>query len=449
LMAKYDCRIKVITATQYSVFTLFKIELLADTKPDHIYDLINAITKNKQVIRYRVVETNNGNLAIEIPNHYRNPVYIKSVINSDAFKNSTALIPIAIGVGNTDESFICDLTKINHLLITGTSGSGKSVFIHSLLINLFYKFKPSELQLILCDPKMLELSIYEGVPHLLCPVITDMMEFANALNWCLSEIERRLFLMESIGVNNIIDFNKKVELSIAQGKPINDCTTQENRFLEAMSYIVIINEEFSDSMIIVGHRAEKLMVDVAKKGHFVGLYLILASSRPSTNVYTENLRKQISSRIAFQVSYESNSITILDQAGAEKLIGNGDMFFKTAENDVLQRILGTFVSYNEAHAVVNYLKERGSAEYIDDILSSEGVEPVAGIDGESSGNESDPLYDQAVAIVLETRRASISGIQRHLKVSYNRAARMVEDMEAAGLVTSVQSNGKCEVIYGE
>jgi len=455
-LADYNMVVEVVAVQQGPVITRFELQLAPGIKVSQLTNLSKDLARALLVISIRVVEVIAGKstVGIEIPNEYRAIVSFFEVLNSAAYGNSKALLPLGLGSDISGQPVVADLAKMPHLLVAGTTGSGKSVGVNSMILSLLFHSNPDELRLIMVDPKMLELSIYEGIPHLLCPVVTDMMEAANALRWCVAEMERRYKLMSALGVRNIAGYNKKVKDASNAGEPIMDPLFVPNPMmaslrpdeLDTLPYIVIVIDEFADMMMIVGKKVEELIARLAQKARAAGLHLIIATQRPSVNVITGLIKANVPTRIAFQVSSKIDSRTILDQMGAEALLGNGDMLFLPPGTGMPQRVHGAFVSDNEVHAVVNDLKERGSAEYIDEILSGDGVEAVAGIAGESSGNESDPLYDQAVAIVIETRRASISGIQRRLKVGYNRAARMVEDMEAAGLVTSVQSNGQREVI---
>jgi DNA segregation ATPase FtsK/SpoIIIE, S-DNA-T family len=455
-LSDYNMQVEVVAVQQGPVITRFELQLAPGIKVSQLTNLSKDLARALLVISIRVVEVIAGKstVGIEIPNKHREIVSFYDVLNSAAYGNSKALLPLGLGTDISGQPVVADLAKMPHLLVAGTTGSGKSVGVNSMILSLLFHSNPDELRLIMVDPKMLELSIYEGIPHLLCPVVTDMMEAANALRWCVAEMERRYKLMSALGVRNIAGYNKKVKEASEAGDPIKDPLFEPNPMmaslrpdeLDTLPYIVIVIDEFADMMMIVGKKVEELIARLAQKARAAGLHLIIATQRPSVNVITGLIKANVPTRIAFQVSSKIDSRTILDQMGAEALLGNGDMLFLPPGTGMPQRVHGAFVSDEEVHAVVDDLKERGSAEYIDEILSGDGVENIAGITGESSGNETDPLYDQAVAIVLETRRASISGIQRRLKVGYNRAARMVEDMEAAGLVTSVQSNGQREVI---
>ncbi|HEX5644232.1 MAG TPA: FtsK/SpoIIIE domain-containing protein, partial [Erythrobacter sp.] len=343
-----------------------------------------------------------------------------------------------------------DLARMPHLLVAGTTGSGKSVAINAMLLSLVYKAPPSQVRLILIDPKMLELSVYEGIPHLLAPVVTDMRQAANALNWCVAEMERRYKLMSGLGVRNMAGFNQKVREANKAKKPIpNPLTSTPDNLdpLHEMSLIVVIIDELADLMMVVGKKVEELIARIAQKARAAGIHLILATQRPSVDVITGLIKANIPSRIAFQVAAKVDSRTILDQMGAEALLGQGDMLFLPPGTGYTQRVHGAFVADQEVHKVVDYLKKLAQPQYVDSVL--EGPDPDASGEGGLEGGadaESDPLYDQAVAIVLKTRRASISLVQRHLRIGYNRAARLIEQMERAGMVSAMQSNGNRDVL---
>jgi len=455
-LAEYNMKVEVVAVQQGPVITRFELQLAPGVKVSQLTNLSKDLARALLVVSIRVVEVIAGKstVGIEIPNPHREIVYFSEVLNSAAYGNSKATLPLALGHDISGQPVVTDLAKMPHLLVAGTTGSGKSVGVNSMILSLLFNANPDELRLIMVDPKMLELSIYEGIPHLLAPVVTDMKEAANGLRWCVGEMERRYKLLSALGVRNIAGYNKKVKNAINAGEPILDPLFEANPAmaslrpdeLDPLPYIVIIIDEFADMMMIVGKKVEELIARLAQKARAAGIHLILATQRPSVDVITGLIKANVPTRIAFQVSSKIDSRTILDQMGAETLLGNGDMLYLAPGTGLPLRVHGAFVSDEEVHAVVDDLKSRGHAEYIDEILTGEGVGNIAGISGEQSGDETDPLYDEAVAIVIETRRASISGIQRRLKVGYNRAARMVEDMEKAGLVSSVQSNGQREVV---
>ena len=365
---------------------------------------------------------------------------------------------LALGKDISGEAVVADLAKMPHLLVAGTTGSGKSVAINAMILSLLYKSSPDQVRMILIDPKMLELSAYEGIPHLLAPVVTDMKDASNALRWCVAEMERRYKLMAALGVRNISGFNKKVKDAIDEGKPIKDPLFNleqaqllnpdaEPEDLETLPYIVVVVDEFADMMMVVGKKVEELIARLAQKARASGLHLLLATQRPSVDVITGLIKSNIPTRIAFQVSSKIDSRTILDQMGAENLLGHGDMLYLPAGTSLPERVHGAFVADHEVHDVVREIKKRGQPNYLLDVLQ-EQTAPVLPGEGpvDSNGGEMDALYDEAVAIVTESRKASISYVQRRLKIGYNRAARMIEEMEAAGVVSEVQSNGSREVL---
>ncbi|MBF0264869.1 MAG: DNA translocase FtsK 4TM domain-containing protein [Gammaproteobacteria bacterium] len=455
-LADYNMTVEVVAVQQGPVITRFELELAPGIKVSQLTNLSKDLARALLVVSIRVVEVIAGKstVGIEIPNEYREIVPFYDVLNSKDYTESKYSLPLGLGHDISGEPVVADLAKMPHLLVAGTTGSGKSVGVNSMILSMLFHANADELRLIMVDPKMLELSVYEGIPHLLCPVVTDMMEAANALRWCVAEMERRYKLLSALGVRNIGGYNKKVKDAIDAGEPLLDPLFEPHPMkaslrpdpLEPLPYIVIVIDEFADMMMVVGKKVEELIARLAQKARAAGMHLILATQRPSVNVVTGLIKANVPTRIAFQVSSKIDSRTILDQMGAEALLGNGDMLFLPPGTGMPQRVHGAFVSDDEVHAVVNDLKSKGSAEYIEEILTGAGVDAVAGILGEDNANESDPLYDQACAIVIESRKASISSIQRRLKVGYNRAARMVEDMEAAGLVSKVQSNGQREVL---
>ena len=362
---------------------------------------------------------------------------------------------IALGKNISGNPIVADLGKMPHLLVAGTTGSGKSVALNAMILSLLYKATASDVRMIMIDPKMLELSVYEGIPNLLAPVVTDMKEAANALRWCVAEMEKRYKLMSALGVRNIAGYNKKVMEAKAKGNPIVDPfyvpfgEDDEPRYLEKLPFIVVIIDELADMMMTVGKKVEELIARLAQKARAAGVHLVLATQRPSVDVITGLIKANVPSRIAFQVSSKIDSRTILDQMGAEQLLGHGDMLYLPGGTSIPERVHGAFVSDNEVHKVVADLKSRGEPEYLDEILSGPsegGAEAIPGIDAPK--DDMDPLYDEAVQIVTETRKASISYIQRRLRIGYNRAARIVEEMEASGLVGPLESNGSREVLAG-
>lgn len=456
-LADYNIQVKVESVSQGPVITRFELQLAPGVKVSQVTNLSKDLARAMLVVSIRVVEVIAGKstVGIEIPNEHKEIVYFSDILGSKEFSDSKASIPLGLGHDIAGHPVVADLAKMPHLLVAGTTGSGKSVGVNSMILSMIFQLSPDQLRLIMVDPKMLELSVYEDIPHLLAPVVTDMKEAANALRWCVAEMERRYKLMAAMGVRNLAGFNKKIVAAIDAGDPIMDplftpnplTPEQEANELETLPFIVIVIDEFADMMMIVGKKVEELIARLAQKARAAGIHLIIATQRPSVDVITGLIKANIPTRIAFQVSSKIDSRTILDQMGAENLLGHGDMLYLPPGMGYPQRIHGAFVSDQEVHAVVEDLKSRGKVEYIEEILSGEGVTTMGVIPGDADPeSEIDPLYDQAVAIVTESRRASISGLQRRLKVGYNRAARMVEDMELAGVVSPVQSNGQREVI---
>ena len=396
-------------------------------------------------------------MGLEIPNEHRELVVLSEIIRSRNFDRSPSPLTLALGKDISGKAVVADLAKMPHLLVAGTTGSGKSVAINAMLLSLLYKATPDEVRLILIDPKMLELNIYEGIPHLIAPVVTDMKEAANALRWCVAEMERRYRLMATLGVRNISGYNKKIREAQSAGKPIEDPLFDRNQLLlnpdakpellETLPYIVVVVDEFADMIMVVGKKVEELIARLTQKARASGLHLILATQRPSVDVITGLIKSNIPTRIAFQVSSKIDSRTILDQMGAETLLGHGDMLYLPPGTSVPERIHGAFVDDHEVHAVIDAIKKTGEPNYIFSILEDSSLPVLPGEAAtDSSGAEADPLYDEAIAVVTETRKASISYVQRRLKIGYNRAARMIEEMEAAGVVSMVQSNGSREVL---
>ena len=360
-----------------------------------------------------------------------------------------SMLTIAMGKDISGKPVVADLAKMPHVLVAGTTGSGKSVGINAMILSILYKATPEQVRMLLIDPKMLELSIYEGIPHLLCPVVTDMRQAASGLNWCVQEMDRRYRLMSHFGVRNIAGYNQKIREAIKAEKPCTNpfsLTPENPEVLEELPLIVVFIDELADLMMVVGKKIEELIARLAQKARASGIHLVLATQRPSVDVITGLIKANVPTRVAFQVSSKIDSRTILDQMGAETLLGQGDMLYLPPGTGYPQRVHGAFVSDQEVHRVVEHLKEKGEPKYIEGVLNSLEESAEGGEGGSAQDAESDPLYDQAVAIVLKNRKASISLVQRHLRIGYNRAARLVEQMEAAGLVSAMQSNGNREVI---
>lgn len=439
------------------VITRFELQLNASTKVSKVTTLSKDLARNLGVHSVRIVEVIPGKttIGLEVPNIKRDIVTIGSVVESDVFRNSESALTIALGKDIAGEPVVADLAKMPHLLVAGTTGAGKSVAVNAMIISFLYKSTADEVRMIMIDPKMLELSIYDDIPHLLTPVVTDMKDAASALRWCVCEMERRYLLMSKLKVRNLAGFNAKVKKAIADGQPIldplYDATKNLNVTPEAvqpMPQIVIIVDEFADMMMIVGKKVEELIARLAQKARAAGIHLILATQRPSVDVITGLIKANIPTRIAFNVSTKVDSRTILDQGGAEQLLGQGDMLYLPPGSGLPQRIHGAYVSDEEVENVVAYVKSQGEPEYINAVVQEapENSSAIPGLEPLAKESETDPLYDQAVGIVTESRRASISYLQRRLKVGYNRAATMIEDMEQAGVVTAVQSNGTREVL---
>jgi S-DNA-T family DNA segregation ATPase FtsK/SpoIIIE len=406
------------------------------------------------VVSVRIVEVIPGKsvIGLEIPNEHRDLVVLSEILKSKEYDEVSSPLALALGKDIGGHPVVVDLARMPHLLVAGTTGSGKSVAINAMVLSLLYKSAPAEVRLILVDPKMLELSVYEGIPHLLAPVVTDMKEAANALRWCVAEMDRRYRLMSALVVRNIGGYNRKVKEAAAHGAPLRDPLAQPDPGSEApalttLPFVVVVIDELADMMMVVGKKVEELICRLAQKARASGIHLVLATQRPSVDVITGLIKANIPTRIAFQVSSKVDSRTILDQMGAEHLLGHGDMLYLPPGSGTPVRVHGAFVSDNEVHRVVEYLRGRGAPEYVPEILMG-ADEAEGGEGGEPSDAEQDPLYDQAVAIVTESRRASISGVQRRLKIGYNRAARMIEEMERAGIVGPLQSNGSREVLAG-
>lgn len=439
------------------VITRFEIQPGVGVKVSRISNLAKDLARSLAVISVRVVEVIPGKttVGIEIPNEDRQIVRFSEVLSSSEYDDAKSPVTLALGHDIGGHPVITDLAKMPHLLVAGTTGSGKSVGVNAMILSILFKSTPEEARMIMIDPKMLELSIYEGIPHLLCPVVTDMKEAANALRWSVAEMERRYRLMAAMGVRNLAGFNRKVKDAEEAGTPLHDplykreSMDDEPPYLKTLPTIVVVVDEFADMMMIVGKKVEELIARIAQKARAAGIHLILATQRPSVDVITGLIKANIPTRMAFQVSSKIDSRTILDQGGAEQLLGHGDMLYLPPGTGLPIRVHGAFVSDEEVHRVVDAWKQRGAPDYIEDILN--GAEDSAGSfeggSGESGeGSEEDPLYDEAVAFVLETRRASISAVQRKLKIGYNRAARMVEAMEMAGVVSAMNTNGSREVL---
>ena len=460
----FGIEVEVKSVSPGPVITRFELDPAPGVKVSQIVNLAKDLARSLSVVSVRVVEVIPGKsyVGLEIPNENRQLVTLGEILKSKAYDKVVSPLTLALGKDIGGNSVVADLARMPHLLIAGTTGSGKSVAINAMVLSILYKTQPEQVRLIMIDPKMLELSVYEGIPHLLTPVVTDMKEVANALRWCVAEMDRRYRLMAALGVRNIGGYNRKVNEAIAAGEPIKDPTFTpppfededkpiEHPTLTPLPFVVVIIDELADMMMIVGKKVEELIARLAQKARASGIHMLLATQRPSVDVITGLIKANVPSRIAFQVSARVDSRTILDQQGAENLLGHGDMLYLPPGTSMPVRVHGAFVADHEVHAVVRHLKKSGAPRYIDEILDGPAspTPGLAGIDPaplEDVDAEQDPLYDQAVQVVMETRKASISGVQRRLKIGYNRAARMVESMEAAGLVGPLQPNGTREIL---
>jgi len=459
----FRIEVEVVGAFPGPVITRFEMEPAPGVKGSQINSLDKDIARGLSVKSVRVVDVIPGKsvIGLEIPNANREMIYLSELLRSKEYDKAASPLTIALGKDIGGRPTVADLARMPHLLVAGTTGSGKSVGMNAMVLSLLYKASAKDVRMLMIDPKMLELSVYEGIPHLLAPVVTDMKEAANGLRWCVAEMERRYKLMSAVGVRNLAGFNRKVKDAADAGQPLLDPLFQPDAGLEEtapqlepLPYIVVFIDEFADMMMIVGKKVEELIARLAQKARAAGIHLILATQRPSVDVITGLIKANIPTRMAFQVSSKIDSRTILDQGGAETLLGHGDMLYLPPGTAMPERVHGAFVSDEEVHRVVEFLKKQGgNPDYIDGVLDDtqtlgDGV--VVGANGlpeqASSGDESDPLYDEAVRIVTDTRRASISGVQRRLKIGYNRAARLIEAMEAAGIVTPAESNGDRKVL---
>lgn len=450
-LADFGIEVSVLSAQPGPVITRYELDPAPGVKGSQITNLARDLARALSVLSVRVVETIPGKsyMGLEIPNPKRQIVFLTEILGSKVYADMHSPLAIALGKDIAGLPVVADLAKMPHVLVAGTTGSGKSVAINALILSLVYKAEASQVRMILIDPKMLELSVYEGIPHLLAPVVTDMRQAANALNWCVAEMERRYKLMSMVGVRNLAGFNQKIRDAEKAGEKIPhpfSLTPDEPEPLEELPMIVVVIDELADLMMVVGKKVEELIARLAQKARACGIHLVLATQRPSVDVITGLIKANVPTRISFQVSSKIDSRTILDQMGAETLLGQGDMLYMPPGSGYPQRIHGAFVSDKEVHAVVNHLKSLGEPNYIEGILTNETEGGGEVGEYNDNGGEKDELYDEAVAIVLKSRRASISSVQRQLRIGYNRAARLIEDMERAGLVSEMQSNGTREVL---
>ena len=450
-LVDFGIEVKVISAQPGPVITRYELEPAPGVKGSQISNLSKDLARALSVLSVRVVETIPGKsyMGLEIPNPNRQIVFLTEIMGSKVYADMNSPLAIVLGKDIAGLPVVADLAKMPHVLVAGTTGSGKSVAINALILSLLYKADASQVRMILIDPKMLELSVYEGIPHLLAPVVTDMRQAGNALNWCVAEMERRYKFMSALGVRNLAGYNQKIKDAAKAGESIPhpfSLTPDEPEPLEELPTIVVVIDELADMMMVVGKKVEELIARLAQKARACGIHLVLATQRPSVDVITGLIKANVPTRISFQVSSKIDSRTILDQMGAEALLGQGDMLYMPPGSGYPQRIHGAFVSDKEVHAVVNHLKAQGKPNYIEGILTNETEGGGEAGEYSEGGGEKDELYDEAVALVLKTRRASISSVQRQLRIGYNRAARLIEDMERAGLVSEMQTNGSREVL---
>ncbi|CAG0125068.1 DNA translocase FtsK [Rhodocyclaceae bacterium] len=450
-LGDFGVEVKVVAAYPGPVITRYEIEPAVGVKGSQITNLVRDLARALSVVSIRVVETIPGKayMALELPNPKRQVVKLSEILGSQAYADMHSTLTMAMGKDIAGKPVVADLGKMPHVLVAGTTGSGKSVAINAMILSLLYKATPHQVRLLLVDPKMLELSVYEGIPHLLAPVVTDMRQAASALNWCVQEMDKRYRLMSSLGVRNIAGYNQKVHDAAKSGQPLTNpftLTPDNPEALEELPFIVVFIDELADLMMVVGKKVEELIARLAQKARASGIHLVLATQRPSVDVITGLIKANVPTRVAFQVSSKIDSRTILDQMGAEALLGQGDMLYLPPGTGYPQRVHGAFVSDQEVHRVAEYLKAQGMPNYVEGVLTSLEEQEAGGEAEGGADAEADALYDQAVEIVVKSRRASISLVQRHLRIGYNRAARLVEQMERAGIVSAMQSNGNREVI---
>ena len=449
----FGVTVRVVLASPGPVITRYEIEPATGVKGSQIVGLARDLARSLSLVSIRVVEIIPGKnyMALELPNARRQTIRLSEILGSVVYNEAKSLLTMGLGKDIVGNPVVADLAKMPHCLVAGTTGSGKSVGINAMILSLLYKAEARDVRLLMIDPKMLEMSVYEGIPHLLAPVVTDMKQAAHGLNWCVAEMERRYKLMSKLGVRNLGGYNTKIDEAREREEFLYNpfsLTPESPEPLERLPHIVVVIDELADLMMVVGKKIEELIARLAQKARAAGIHLILATQRPSVDVITGLIKANIPTRIAFQVSSKIDSRTILDQMGAEALLGMGDMLYMPSGTGLPIRVHGAFVSDDEVHRVVSYLKSQGAPDYIEGVLEGgtvDGEDGVSGLDGDAGG-EKDPMYDQAVEVVLKNRKASISLVQRHLKIGYNRAARLVEDMEKAGLVSSMSSSGQRDIL---
>ena len=453
----FGVEVRVVLASPGPVITRYEIEPATGVKGSQVMNLAKDLARSLSLVSIRVVETIPGKnyMALELPNAKRQSIRLSEILGSQVYNEAKSLLTVGLGKDIVGNPVVADLAKMPHVLVAGTTGSGKSVGINAMILSLLYKAEARDVRFLMIDPKMLEMSFYEGIPHLLAPVVTDMKQAANGLNWCVGEMERRYKLLSKLGVRNLAGYNAKIDEAKSREQFIYNpfsLTPDAPEPLDRMPHIVVVIDELADLMMVVGKKIEELIARLAQKARAAGIHLILATQRPSVDVITGLIKANIPTRIAFQVSSKIDSRTILDQMGAEALLGQGDMLFLAPGTGYPTRVHGAFVADDEVHHVVDYLKRAGAPDYVDGVLSGAGLDDEGegeggNGDGDAAGDaESDPLYDQAVEIVLKNRRASISLVQRHLRIGYNRSARLIEAMEKAGLVSEMDGRGGREVI---
>ena len=448
----FGVEVRVVLAQPGPVITRYEIEPATGVKGSQIVGLAKDLARSLSLVSIRVVETIPGKnyMALELPNAKRQSIRLSEILGSQVYNDSKSMLTMGLGKDIVGNPIVADLAKMPHVLVAGTTGSGKSVGINAMILSLLYKAEASDVRFLMIDPKMLEMSFYEGIPHLIAPVVTDMKQAAYGLTWCVAEMERRYKLLSKLGVRNLAGYNVKIAEAKARGEFIYNpfsLTPESPEPLERLPHIVVVIDELADLMMVIGKKIEELIARLAQKARAAGIHLILATQRPSVDVITGLIKANIPTRIAFSVGSKIDSRTILDQMGAEALLGMGDMLYMASGSGLPIRVHGAFVSDDEVHRVVNYLKSQGEPNYIEGVLEGGSVdgEGEPGVDG-IAGGEKDPMYDQAVEVVLKNRKASISLVQRHLKIGYNRAARLVEDMEKAGLVSSMSSSGQRDIL---
>ena len=451
----FGVEVRVVAASPGPVITRYEIEPATGVKGAQIVNLAKDLARSLSLVSIRVVEVIPGKnyMALELPNAKRQTIRLSEILGSQVYNDAASQLTMGLGKDIIGAPVVADLAKMPHCLVAGTTGSGKSVGINAMILSLLYKAEARDVRLILIDPKMLEMSVYEGIPHLLAPVVTDMKQAANALNWCVGEMERRYKLMSKLGVRNLAGYNKKIAEAAERGETLGNpfsLTPEQPEPLERLPFVVVVIDELADLMMVVGKKIEELIARLAQKARAAGIHLILATQRPSVDVITGLIKANIPTRLSFQVSSKIDSRTILDQMGAEALLGMGDMLYMPSGTGLPIRVHGAFVSDDEVHRVVSYLKQQGEPNYIEGILEGgvldgDGDVSTADMPG-GGGGEADPMYDQAVAVVLQHRRASISLVQRHLRIGYNRAARLLEQMEKSGLVSAMSTNGNRDIV---